>query len=981
MHPSAQHPVDRPPQQAAGPSAPRSRKLVAPLLATALIAVLAPVSASAAAPTPAPEAAGSAQGPCLKGDGWTATATRIDPKDSHHAFVGNGYLGQRVPPNGTGYAAPGGTTGWPLKTPEYDGSFVSGLYAKGPKDLKGRQAIAAIPTWTTLDVATGGAHPDTFSSATAPGRISHYRQTLSLRCGFVRTSLTWTAADGRVTDLVYDVLADRTDAHTGAVRLRMTPHWSGSATVTDGLDGRGARRMTPSADGATTGGKEAGGEATGGQETGGKEPRGEATGGKETGGKEAGGKEAGGAGTGRTMDVGFRTDGTKTEGAVASTLRTGPGVRANPPRPAAQDKLSNRQQVSFPVRSGRSYELTKYVGVDTALTSRTPRAAADAASRRAADRGWDSLFARHSAAWQRLWRSDIEVKGRRDLQSWVRSAQYGLLANTRAGNRNSIGPTGLTSDNYAGEIFWDAETWMYPGLLAAHPALARSIVDYRYKTRAGAAANARKLGYDGLFYSWTSGSKGDLWNECHSWDPPHCKTQNHLMGDISLATWQYYLATKDTAWLRSRGWPVLKGIAEFWASRATRNADGSYSVKNVAGPDEYSNGVDDAVFTNAGAATALRHAGRVAAILGEKAPASWKTIADKLRIPYDSKKKIFEQYAGYKGTTIKQADTVLLMYPLEWPMSQTQAARTLDFYAGHTDPDGPAMTDSVHAIDAAGIGEAGCSTYTYLERSIKPFVRGPFQQFSEARGEKAGAEDPHAGKPAQDFLTGKGGFLQTFTHGLTGLRLREDRVRLDPMLPPQLSDGVTLRGLHWQGRTYDIEIGAHQTTVRLTAGAPMRIESPEGEKIVSRGVPAVLKTRRPDLAATSNAARCTTATATSEEPGLYAGAAVDGNATTAWVPDAATGTLTVDLGRTVDVGQITPHWNKTRPTSYNVQVSRDGKHWTGTGYAGRSPARYVRVTVHGDPGPAADGKPKPHPGISELTVERVKDDPAAERGK
>ncbi|MGY5131422.1 discoidin domain-containing protein [Streptomyces nigrescens] len=986
MHPSAQHPVDRPPQQAAGPAAPRSRKLVAPLLATALIAVLAPVSASAAAPAPAPEPAGSAKGPCLKGDGddgWTATATKIDPKDSHHAYVGNGYLGQRVPPNGTGYAAPGGATGWPLKTPEYDGSFVSGLYAKGPKDLKGRQAIAAIPTWTTLDVATGGAHPDTFSSATAPGRISHYRQTLSLRCGFVRTSLTWTAADGRATDLVYDVLADRTDAHTGAVRLRMTPHWSGSATVTDGLDGRGARRMTASSEGGpATGGKEAGGKEAGGPATSGKETGGPATSGKEAGGKEAGGKEAGGTDTGRTMDVGFRTDGTKTEGAVASTLRTGPGVRAEQPGPAArQDKLSNRQRVSFPVRSGRSYELTKYVGVDTALTSRSPRAAADAASRRAAERGWDALFARHSAAWQRLWRSDIEVKGRRDLQAWVRSAQYGLLANTRAGNRNSIGPTGLTSDNYAGEVFWDAETWMYPGLLAAHPALAKSIVDYRYKTRAGAAANARKLGYDGLFYSWTSGSKGDLWNECHSWDPPHCKTQNHLMGDISLATWQYYLATKDTAWLRSRGWPVLKGIAEFWASRATRNTDGSYSVKNVAGPDEYSNGVNDAVFTNAGAATALRHAGRVAEILGEKASASWKTIADKLRIPYDSKKKVFEQYAGYKGTTIKQADTVLLMYPLEWPMSQTQAARTLDFYAGHTDPDGPAMTDSVHAIDAAGIGEAGCSTYTYLERSIKPFVRGPFDQFSEARGEKAGAEDPHAGKPAQDFLTGKGGFLQTFTHGLTGLRLREDRVRLDPMLPPQLSEGVTLRGLHWQGRTYDIAIGAHQTTVRLTAGAPMRIESPEGEKIVSRGAPAVLKTRRPDLAATSNAARCTSATATSEEPGLYAGAAVDGNSTTAWVPNAATGTLTVDLGRTTRVGQITPHWNKTRPKSYNVQVSQDGKHWSGTGYSGRTPARYVRVTVTGDRTPAADGKPKPHPGISELTVERVKDDPTGERGK
>lgn len=285
MEHSAQHPVDPPPQppaehspaagQPSGPVAPRSRKLVAPLLATALVAILAPVSASASAPVPAPQRADGAQGPCMKGDGsdgWTATSSKIDPKDSHHAFVGNGYLGQRVPPNGTGYAAPGGTTGWPLKTPEYDGSFVSGLYAKGPKSVKGRQAIAALPTWTTLDVATGGAHPDTFSSATAPGRISHYRQTLSLRCGFVRTSLTWTAADGRATDLVYDVLADRNDAHTGAVRLRMTPHWSGDATVTDRLDGRGARRMTASDAGSATGGKEAGGQGAAGKDTAARSP-------------------------------------------------------------------------------------------------------------------------------------------------------------------------------------------------------------------------------------------------------------------------------------------------------------------------------------------------------------------------------------------------------------------------------------------------------------------------------------------------------------------------------------------------------------------------------------------------------------------------------------------------------------------------------------------------------------------------------------
>ncbi len=64
---------------------------------------------------------------------------------------------------------------------------------------------------------------------------------------------------------------------------------------------------------------------------------------------------------------------------------------------------------------------------------------------------------------------------------------------------------------------------------------------------------------------------------------------------------------------------MLKGIAEFWAGRATHNSDGSYSIKNVAGPDEYSNGVDDGLFTNAGAATALRDATRAVRVLGHKA--------------------------------------------------------------------------------------------------------------------------------------------------------------------------------------------------------------------------------------------------------------------------------------------------------------------------------------------------------------------------
>ncbi|WP_405534930.1 discoidin domain-containing protein [Streptomyces sp. NBC_00075] len=904
---------------------------IPPVLAgvLALTTALVPALAVPAAQVPRAAAAGVPDRPCLRDAGdpaWAPSTSRPDRADPYRAYVANGLLGQRVPPNGMGYDATGERTGWPLYTPAYDGAFVAGLYARDPAVAKGFQVAAALPTWSTLTVGVGG---DTFTSQTPAAAISGYRQTLFQRCGLVRTSLTWTAADGRATDLVYDITTDRNNPHVGTVRLRMVPHWRGRTTVTDVLDGAGARRIT----------------------------------------RTGGGPRPGSAD--RTIGLSFRTDGTNVDSAVASTLVLGgsaarAGVdRSDMPRRQADRRAadigSESQSATVAVEPGRSYEFVKYVGVDTELTSGRPERAALDASRWAATRGWDTLFDAHAKAWNELWHGGIEVPGRPDIQSWLRSALYGVLSATRPGTGTSVSPVGLTSDNYAGLVFWDAETWIHPGLLAFHPELARTIVEYRYRTMPAARANAARLGHRGLFYSWTSGADGDLATECHSVDPDHCRMQNHLQSDISLAAWQYYLVTGDTDWLRGRGWPLLKGIADFWTSRVTANSDGSYSINHVAGPDEYSNDVDDGVFTNAGAAVALRNATRAGQLLGEPVPEEWTRIADRLRIPYDADTGVYLQYAGYDGTKpIKQADTVLLIYPLEWPMDDARKARTLDYYARRSDPDGPAMTDSVHAVDAAEIGAPGCATYTYLLRAYRPFARDPYALFAEARGAKAGASDPLAGQPAQDFLTGKGGFLQGFTHGLTGLRWREDGIRLDPLLPPQLKDGVTLRGLRWQGRTFDIAVGPEQTTVRLTGGEPMRVDSPEGDRLVSESVPAVLKTRRPDRDPTDNLARCAQVSASTEEPGAYAVAAVDGNDTTFWSPDATEGAVTLDLRRPRRLTHVTPRWRDPLPATYTVEVSRDGNAWTtvrpdGTEGTLSPPvnARYVRVTAQG----GADDRP------------------------
>ena len=908
----------------------RSRRLVG--LLTCVMVVLGLVGLGPAATAAAASGAGRsfqregvAGSACPTGGGWTLSTTTFDPAFFRHAFVGNGYLGLRVPTPGMGYVATGEKTGWPLFTPRYDGAFVAGLYAQDPKLAGGRQAIAAIPTWSTLTVGAGN---ETFTATTPTARISRYQQTLLMRCGLLSTKLTWTTSDGKATDLVYDVLADRVHPHVGVVRLRMTPHWSGPAKVADVLDGAGARRLVQTGGGA----------------------RGDAT-----------------------VDVTFASQTTGTAGAVASTLRPGAGVTVSSARHGVGvGNLTASQSLSFPVQSGRTYQLVKYVGVDTALTSKQPEASAVAASRAAAAQGWSNLFSGHARAWAALWRSDIVLPDRPDLQAWIRSGLYGLASNMRRGGDTSISPVGLTSDNYAGLIFWDAETWMFPGLLLLHPEIAKSVLEYRFKTLPGARANAQRLGLQGVFYPWNSASKGDLASECHSVDPPHCVTQIHLQGDIALAVWQYFLATKDTGWLRSHGWPMLQGIAEFWAGRVTPNPDGSFSIKNVAGPDEYSNGVNDGVYTNAVAATALRSATQAARLLGKPAPAQWTTIADKLRMPFDQQRQLFLQYDGYKGSLIKQADTVLLLYPVEWPMPDKVAANTLNFYAERTDPDGPAMTDSVHAIDAAEIGEPGCATHTYLMRSVQPFIRDPFAQFAEARGSKPGAQDPLAGAPAFNFLTGHGGFAQVFTNGLTGLRWRADRMRLDPMLPPQLGGGVTLKGLHWQGRSFDITIGPHNTTVSQQAGSPFPIESPQGTQLVSTGHPLSLKTRRPDLVPTANLARCKPAQPSSQEAGMLAEAAVDGSMATLWAPapTETRGSLRVDLGKPFLISRITPHWTDVPPSTRQIVTSTDATHWTA---APAKPdgtlshpvnARYVRVDLTR---PAGTGQ---RIGIRELEVIR-----------
>ena len=84
---------------------------------------------------------------------------------------------------------------------------------------------------------------------------------------------------------------------------------------------------------------------------------------------------------------------------------------------------------------------------------------------------------------------------------------------------------------------------------------------------------------------------------------------------VGLAAWNYYCVTQDKDWLKEKGWPLMKEVADFWASRVERNGPGKFEIKNVVAADEWAENVDNDAWTNASAKAVLQNATEAAKLL------------------------------------------------------------------------------------------------------------------------------------------------------------------------------------------------------------------------------------------------------------------------------------------------------------------------------------------------------------------------------
>ncbi|HEV7358768.1 MAG TPA: hypothetical protein VGN99_12310 [Steroidobacteraceae bacterium] len=465
------------------------------------------------------------------------------------------------------------------------------------------------------------------------------------------------------------------------------------------------------------------------------------------------------------------------------------------------------------VQKDRTYTFTKFVAASREGWGGD--AQADVALATAArNAGFDALLDQHRAAWRELWRADIAIEGDVQAQTVVHSDLYYLLATSTADTRWPMGACGLTP-GYTGHAFWDSDTWIFPALLLLHPERAKSLAVFRAYTLPAAQARAKGSGLKGAMYPWEADPENGT-EQIPYFAHVLSEREIHVNADVAIAQWQYWLATHDREWLKHSGWPVIRNVADFWASRSTWNAQQRrYEILHVTSVAESYNDVPNDTFTNVSAQKALNIAAMAAALVGERPDPHWAEVAAKLYIPFSqAEQRHLDFDASVPREPLEGSTLGLLSYPsLDLQMSDKIRRNDYDYTMisvkqGHHEPHGMGMAPA--SIAAAAAGDT-TSAVAWLQRNFTSgLIKPPFNVRTETATNNSGY-----------FITASGGFLQNLLYGFSGLRVAEKGLveAYSPVLPAEWKS-MTLKDVSIRGERYDIIIdrdaGGH---VRLTRKA------------------------------------------------------------------------------------------------------------------------------------------------------------------
>lgn len=476
------------------------------------------------------------------------------------------------------------------------------------------------------------------------------------------------------------------------------------------------------------------------------------------------------------------------------------------------------------LRAGEPLEVVRSVAIVPDLDTDDPLATARRVSAELDAAGWDAALAASSTAWAKVWAdSDIEIDGDPEAQLAVRYNLFQLIvAAPRFTDDASIGAKTLSGYGYRHHVFWDTEIFMVPPFTFTEPDVARNMLSYRCRRLSGAREKAARNGYAGAQFPWESAETGS--EVTPIWVQPRADSDElvriwtgdieiHITADIAYAVLQYWRVTGDDAFLRDHGAELILDGARFWASAAVEEDDGQFHYRDVVGPDEYHEHVDDNAYTNHLAAWHLRTALEVFDWLERTAPeqaarltaeldldtaerARWADVAARMYLPLDPETGLVEQFTGYFDLTdadqavlrdpsrqlsmqqihgiegcnrtqiLKQPDVLMLAYLLPEVFTEEQVAANYRYYDPRTDHElGSSLGPAISAVLACRAGDP--------QTGYGHFMRAARADLLDVRGNAA---DGIHGASA-------GGLWQAVVFGFAGLRLTDDGWDVHPALP------------------------------------------------------------------------------------------------------------------------------------------------------------------------------------------------------
>ncbi|MBV9654087.1 MAG: glycoside hydrolase family 65 protein [Acetobacteraceae bacterium] len=431
--------------------------------------------------------------------------------------------------------------------------------------------------------------------------------------------------------------------------------------------------------------------------------------------------------------------------------------------------LENRSLTTayaFRAKAGQSYRLRQVASLIPNVTHAEPDFEAVRQIALAKKRGFETIRAANSDAWNDLWKGRIVILGADTRwQAMADAALFYLLSSTHVASPASTSIFGLATWNnyhyYYGHVMWDIETFVVPVLSLLQPHAAESILDYRARNLGGAARNARLRGRRGLQFPWesapSSGQEAAPMPGSASWH------EDHVSLDVARAFAFHADVTGDLEYLRERAWPVLSGVANWITSRVIKTGRG-FEIRGAMGIAERETEADNSAFTNMAAVTVLRDATRAAERLGRTANPAWAEIAAAMALPREG--RVIVSHDHFKPDEEKGAtpDPLMGVFPLPFGLDPDVERATLTFYLGlRKDYLGSPMLSALYGVWAAYAGDRGLSAQL-MDEGYGQFCAPRFMQTLEYRPDVF-PDQPRAGP----FFANLGGFLLGLLTGFPGL--------------------------------------------------------------------------------------------------------------------------------------------------------------------------------------------------------------------